>query len=122
MRLQPTRHCEGEPRLSDTAGAGQGDEAMPGDEVQDRCDLGIPADQLRNRFSHIGRRSNRYRPSRGGGGLVRTHRYPADLSGELVAPPEDGSYQPPLRAEGGAQGRNLYCQIIFVDHPARPDA
>jgi hypothetical protein len=53
------RHREGEPRLADAAGAGQGDEPMRGGKAQDFAQLIVPADQLGNRLRQFRWRQRR---------------------------------------------------------------
>jgi hypothetical protein len=50
LRQQPACSCKREPRLADTASAGQRDEALRGGEVQDLAQLVVAADQFGNRL------------------------------------------------------------------------
>jgi len=124
MRPQLACKCEGQRCLPDAAGADHRYEPVRGDEIQDLAALLLPADQLGNRLWYVGRRQDRYvlRRRHPRNGFIRARRQNVDLPGELVAASGDRADQLALRPEGGAQGRNLGCQTIFFDDPARPHA
>ena len=125
MRPQPARGREGEPRLTDAAGAGHVDESMRGGEAQDLAQFVVPADQLGNRRRQVRRRQRRcglrrYRAR--AGALVRPRRQNTDLAGQLIAVSGDRADQLALRAKGGALRRNLGLQIVLLDDPVGPHA
>jgi GH15 family glucan-1,4-alpha-glucosidase len=47
---------------------------------------------------------------------------PKDLAGELITAPGDRPDEIPVRAESGAQCRNLNLQIVLLDDAIRPYA
>src|SRR4029077_16117181 len=95
-RQQVSRGLEAEPGLADAAGAGQGDEAMRGADVEDLIQLGIAANELGNRLWQVYRRARRggCRWRRPRGCLrIRPCRNRADLAGKLVTAPGDRADQ-----------------------------
>ena len=99
---------EREPRLADTAGAGQGDEPVPSGEAQNLAQVFFPADQLGNLLRQIRWRQNGSR-HRGAciAAVVRARRQEADLAGELVTASGDRTDQGALRSQGLAQCHNV---------------
>ncbi len=113
-----------EPGLADATGAGQGDEAMGGAEVQDLVQLDIAADQPGDRLRQVSRRA-------GWGGRRLKHprncprigpyRDCADLAGKLVAAAGNRADQVTIGGEDPAQCRDLMLKAIILDDPIRPD-
>src|SRR5260370_35041626 len=53
---------------------------------------------------------------------IRARRSDADLAGELITAPGDRPDEIAVRAESGAQCRNLNLQIVLLDDAIRPYA
>ena len=67
FRQQLARGRDGEPRLADAAGAGEGDQPMRGGKADDFAQFIVPPDQLGDRLRQVGRRQGRSGLRRGRG-------------------------------------------------------
>ena len=99
MRQQLACEREGNPCLTDTAGAGQRDEPMRGGKVQDLADLVVAADQLGKRLGQVRHRNNRCGLRRDNicAGIVVGTRHPTNLANKLISTQGDRAYQIAIR-------------------------
>ena len=123
LRQKQARRREGEACFPDAAGPRQRDEPMRRDELQNLGQLIVAPDQVRYRLRHVRQPQRRF----GGGACGSSasngrRRDDAGFGGELVAPSAHGADQAALRAESGAQRRNLSLKVILLDNPVGPDA
>ena len=105
LRQQSAGSLEGESRLADAAGAGEGDEPMLSGKLHDLPQFVIPADQFGDLLRYIGRWHGGLRlrsgPHRAHTLCLRART--VDFASELVAASGDRPDQRAIRPQGSAQ-------------------